>query len=161
MKKLTSSLSTFCCCLISFVWLMLLPSSSLINAAVVCPPESATSPCGCREYQLKLGTIYIDCYAQKLNDSQVSDILDIFLASPGVSPFSVLDLRFNQLTRIPTQMKSFKQLLLVLLIENSITSIESGDFNTTRHNPSISIGSQLTTIAPGSFKGFSSFVQSL
>ena len=61
------------------------------------------------------------------------------------------------LTRVPVQIRSFTQLELADFSENSITSIESGAFNLAdAANPLsfLDLGfNQLTTIAPGAFKG--------
>ena len=147
----------------AIVCFLLLSSSlhQLVQAAVVCPPKDAFQPCYCFEYIGKPDTITLDCLQKNLTDSRIGEILIVFLTTADISPVAQIDLTSNQLTRVPIQIRSFSELEDVFLDDNPITSIESGDFNTTRHNPSISIGSQLTTIAPGSFKGFSSFVQSL
>ena len=128
-------------------------------AAVVCPPAADYAPCNCTEFlPNKPGTIYLGCWGNQLNDSQVSDILDVFLKTPGVSPVGRSDLQFiQQLTRVPSQIKSFPQLNWVDLSTNGITSIESGAFNfTDAANPLKMLYlqyNQMTTIAPGAFKG--------
>ena len=144
--------------LVLLMQLLLLSSSSLVvNAAAVCPPATDNVPCSCYEWP-QSSTIDIYCYNQNLSDSQVSDILDAFLTTPGVSSsVGSLDLRLNRLTRVPPQMKLFPQLKTVMLEGNFITSIESGAFNfADATNPIryLTLGNnQLTTIAPGAFKG--------
>ena len=148
----------------------LLHLSVLVDADVICPPFEAISPCDCYDYTttefVRTNTTYLYCYYKYLTDSQMSDILDAYLATPNVSPVGRLQLSFNLLTRVPVQVKSFTQLVIADLSGNSfesggITSIESGAFNIADgaypletlfldHN-------QLTTIAPGAFKG-SNFV---
>ena len=146
-----------CYCFISISMALLLTSLSLANADVVCPPEAAYAPCGCSEYSEKPDTIYLNCYNRNLGDSKMSDILDAFLTTPGISPVGLLDLMSNRLTRVPTQMKFFNQLDYVYLNNNDITSIESGAFNfPDAANPILDLdlqNNQLTTIAPGAFKG--------
>lgn len=133
---------------------LLLSSVQLVQGAVTCPPDDAYAPCDCYEYIGKSETVTIDCQNQNLSDSKMSEILDVFLSTTNnISPVSEIDLTSNQLTRIPSQIRSFSQLVDVSLVDNPIKSIEAGDFNTTGHNPSIFIGNQLTTIAPGAFKG--------
>ena len=129
-------------------------SVQLVQAAITCPPDDAYAPCYCYEYIGKSETLTIDCQNRNLSDSKISEILDVFLTTTNnISPVSQIDLTSNQLTRIPRQIRSFSQLEDVFLIDNPIKSIEWGDFNTTGHNPSIFIGNQLTTIAPGAFTG--------
>ena len=65
----------------------------------------------------------------QLNDSQVNYILDAFLTTPGVSQVGDLNLRFNQLTRVPTQTNLFNQLKRVDLEVKFITSIDSANLD--------------------------------
>ena len=145
-------------CFISLMLMMLLPSSSLVNADIVCPPEADYAPCGCREYSKTPGTIYLNCQSQKLTDSQMSDILDAFLTTPGVSPVAFLSLEYGKLlTRVPSEVRLFNQLDWVFLSDNNITSIDSGAFNfPDAANPLGNLDlayNKITTIAPGAFKG--------
>ena len=138
-------------CRISLMLILLLPS--LVNADVTCPPAAAYEPCDCSEASSKPGTVILTC--DNLNDSKVSDILDAFLTTPGVSPLGDLNLSNNQLTRVPSQIKLFDKLEWVDLLINSITSIESGAFNfPNAANPIRYLhldDNQLTTIASGTF----------
>ena len=142
-----------------FVCLFFLVQLSVpVDADVICPPVEAISPCNCYEYQFKPTTTSLNCYFRNLNDSQASAILDAYLNTPNVSPVGQLLLNYNELlTRVPVQMKSFTQLSETFLSYNSFTSIESGAFNfTDGANPLqyLDLGfNQLTTIAPGAFKG--------
>ena len=127
-----------------------------VDADVICPPAEAISPCTCREYTTTTTNLF--CREMKLTDSQVSDILDAYLTTPNVSQVGQLLLNYNELlTRVPVQMKSFTQLSETFLSYNSFTSIELGAFNFTDDaNPLhyLDLGfNQLTTIAPGAFKG--------
>ena len=137
------------------VCLSFLHLSVQVEAATVCPPANVISPCACSQWTPT--TTYLNCQSRVLTDSQASAILDAYLKTPNVSPVGVLQLSNNLLTRVPDQMKSFTQLEYAILDFNSITSIESGAFNfTDAANPLRSLylsTNQLTTIAPGAFKG--------
>ena len=103
-------------------------------------------------------TTTLNCQSLNLTDSQASDILDAYLSTPDVSPVGVLYLNGNRLlTHIPIQINSFTPLSEAFLSYNSFTSIESGLFNLKdAANPLASLylnSNQLTTIAPGAFKG--------
>ena len=140
------------------VSLSLLKSSLLVEAFVICPPPETISPFDCTEFGTS-NTTSLDCYYKELTDSQVSDILDAYLATPNVSPVGQLRMGSNTLlTRIPVQMKSFTQLVVAAITVNPITSIESGAFNfadDTNPLKTLSFSSdQVTTIEPGAFKGF-------
>ena len=135
-----------------------LPKSSLlVDADFVCPPANVIYPCTCDGWAATTTKLYC-ASASNLTDSQVSDILDAYLSSPGVSPVGYLYLSNNRLlTRVPVQVKSFTQLEEAYLYDNSITSIESGAFSAPDDaNPLYLLelyGNQLTTIEPGAFKG--------
>ena len=160
----------YCCyfCLSMLMVLILKLSSSLVNADTVYQPEAAYLPCTCNQYSTPLsevdqyGIIALSCYGENLNDSRVSDILDAFITTPDVSPLTYLNLPSNNLTRVPTQIKSFDQILVVNLRSNAITSIQSSAFYLTdsyNSNPYTYpyfdlTSNQLTTIAPGAFTGF-------
>ena len=139
------------------VCLSFLHLSVQVEAATVCPPANAISPCDCGRGRDETTTSVV-CTSQHLTDSQTSAILDAYLATPNVSPVGGIDLYNNLLTRVPVQVKSFTQLQFVNFDDNSITSIESGAFNLAdAANPLsfLDLGfNQLTTIAPGAFKGF-------
>ena len=103
-----------CCC-------SLLLSSSLAEAAVTCPLIELYSPCDCTEW-MGTGTIRLSCSAINLTDSKAAESLQLFLTTPGVSPFGILKLDRNQLTRFPDQINQFPQLVRVQLDNNNITS---------------------------------------
>ena len=153
MKLSLASLSSCYC----FTSLLLLLSSSLVDAEVVCPPAADYAPCQCSDYFLKPGKILLTCKILKLGDSKISDILDAFLKTPGVSPVGCLELSSNQLTRVPSQMKLFDQLEWVELYNNNITFIESGAFNFPNASDPLQYldltYNKMTTIAPGTFTG--------
>jgi len=129
-----------------------------VESAVVCPPAEAYSPCKCVETAFvreiyKPGTIYLQCYERNLSDLRLSDILDAFLTTPGVSPVGKLGLSFNQLTKVPKQIKLLPQVVAVDLKGNNISSIESGAFNFTTLQFLEMQKSQVVNIAPGAFQG--------
>ena len=148
-----------CCyyCVFSFMMLtmMLVLPSSMVNAAVICPPEADYAPCTCDEF---LPTyIYLDCSAQNLGDFKMNDILKVFLTTPDVSPVRAMRLDFNPLTRVPIQIKSFDKLVEVSINNNTIFSVVSGAFsfpNATNPLQNLSFHrTPLSTIAPGAFTG--------
>ena len=127
----------------------------IVKADVVCPPPDTYAPCRCTEDLSKLGGVKLDCFERNLSDSNASNILDVFL-SPDISPISILNLSFNQLTRIPSQIRSFPHLQSVFITHNFIESIAFGDFNSTGRDTTLNFfHNQLTTIAPVAFTGFS------
>jgi len=104
---------------------------------------------------MEYGTLILECSRCNLTDSEVSDILDAFLSTPGVSPLLILNLSGNQLTRVPSQMQLFTELVVIEFQNNAIPSIESGTFNSNDDNWSLYLDSnQLTTIAPSAFRGW-------
>ena len=120
----------------SFVCFLLLTLSSVsvllanITDVVVCPPETAYTPCYCNEYSPGVLTLL----GRNLGDSRISEILDAFLLNDninGSSALGELELDLNQLTRVPDQIKYFPQLTLVSLDFNLITSLDSVAFNFT------------------------------
>lgn len=142
------------------IWLFFLSVVVIgnVESAVVCPAAAESySPCTCYEYGNQPGTIYLYCGEKNLDDSRVSEILDVFLTTPGVSTLGNLCLSTNQLTRVPDQVRLFPQLDFVWLNDNKInTSIRSGAFKFNKDTPVKNLDlqrSQLTSIAPGAFQG--------
>ena len=127
-----------------------------VEADVVCPAPDAYAPCRCTEdLPTNVGGIKLNCFDRNLSGLNASDILDAFLTTPDISPLSTLDLSFNQLISIPSQIRSFPHLQSVYIIHNSIESIAFGDFNITGRDTTLNFfNNQLTTIAPGAFAGF-------
>lgn len=151
--SILATLLSACC----FTLLLMLEGSA---AAVICPSAEAIAPCHCIEPFLYPGTVEIYCSGVSATDATVNAALDAFVKTPDVSPVTYLYLHNNSLTRIPDQVKSFSQLKFVDFWNNKITSIGAGAFNfEDASNPVLSLslyGTQLTTIAPGAFKGISS-----
>ena len=122
----------------------------------VCPPPDSYAPCSCIiDYsEENSDVIQLNCVSKNLTDSEISGILDIFLATPGVSPLGRLDLEYNQLTRIPNQIQFFPQLVWINLQDNKIESIVSGAFNFISTVEYLSLNlNPLATISPGAFQG--------
>ena len=89
----------------------------MINADVVFPEAAHYVPCYCTEYFKKPGTTYLNrnyAYYNQLNDWRVIDILDVFFTTPGIRPVGILTLNANHLTRVPSQIKLFDQIHLVI-----------------------------------------------
>jgi Leucine-rich repeat (LRR) protein len=95
-------------------------------------------PCLCLEidYSLRgeeasaaLWGIWFNCDGQQLNDDQMSHRLNLFLSSDNNirDMTRVVDLSNNLLTRIPIEMNQFRRLEKVVLSDNKITSIPSGE----------------------------------
>lgn len=129
----------------------------VIECAVVCPSASDYSPCACKESAREAGLIAISCPRLNLDDSTASKILDSFVNTAGVSPVGFVDFTTNQLTRIPTQIRMFAQLLGGTFEDNNISSIDYGAFDfrspTAVMQTLVLAYNNLKTIAPGAFQG--------
>jgi hypothetical protein len=127
----------------------------VLEAAVVCPPTAVYEPCSCSE-STSTGAIKLNCFNKNLGDAQVNELLDAFLATPGVSPLLNLDLTTNKLTRVPDQIRLFPEFNYISLSSNNITSpVGKCSFNFTDGTVvrylSLS-NNKVTTIAPGAFQ---------
>ena len=67
----------------------------------------------------------VNCAYSKLDDWQLSNILDVFLFSPNVSPVIELYASHNSLTKVPHQIPKFAALKEIKLGHNEITEIPS------------------------------------
>ena len=79
----------------------------------VCPPADKLEPCKCHVFgsgDKKEGTLSFDCFELYLGDEKISQVLDAFISTPGVSPLRELYLYKNNLTRIPDQVRHFTEL---------------------------------------------------
>ena len=128
------------------------------SSLLICPDQYEISPCECKCREVRSGeicrTVKLICYYNELNDSQVSEILEAYLATPDVSPLLELDLSENNLSRIPSQLSRFPHLVYVDFKLNNITYIQSGSFNFT--DPIIELHlekNELNHIEPGAFQG--------
>ena len=123
----------------------------------VCPPAAKLEPCKCHVFDIgekNEGTLKLDCSQSFLSDEQMSQVLDAFISSPGVSPLRELYLYKNNLTRIPDQIRHFTELDRVILNSNQIQLIKNGSFNFTRTLGLFSLNNNtLMTIESGAFDG--------
>ena len=128
---------------------------NVTECAVICPPSVNYYPCDCSEFGSS-NTISLNCNNKQLGDSKTADVLSAFVSTPGVSPVAWIDLHYNQLTRIPAQIRSFTKLVYIDISFNTIDVFKSGDFNFASSNKLTTLwgnGNQLTSIAPGAFGG--------
>ena len=132
----------------------LLPSPLQMDSdrtAVVCPNPNNYAPCECNDRGDE--TVILNCRGKMLDDSRVSEILDAFISTPGVSPLTSLNLWQNQLTRVPLQVKLLNQLEHLDLESNKITTVKSGAFKSNQLLSVFLSDNQLTSIDPGAFQG--------
>ena len=121
------------------------------TSAVICPDSSVVSPCICGDNGD--GTVSLNCFARNVNDDRVSTILDSFL-SAGITPLGYLNLGYNPMTHIPSQIPSFKQLFTVGLGSNELTIIKSKAFNFNAPLDLLDLRiNSISTIEPGAFQG--------
>ena len=73
--------------------------------------------------------MWLDCSSLNLDDWQTSRILETFLSSGNVNRLRLLNLKNNQLTHVPNQIRLFSHLTRLNLGRNKIRSIKSEDFN--------------------------------
>lgn len=118
-----------------------------------CPSPKLIAPCQCLKINSKANQL--NCSRRNLTDATACAILDAYLNTRSVTPLQYLDLRNNQLTRVPRQLKLFPQLQTVVLDENTISIVRWDDFNlTARLKYFISLsGNQLNVIEPGALQG--------
>ena len=134
----------------------------------VCPPADKLEPCKCHVFgsgDKKEGTLWFDCIELNLGDEKISQVLDAFISTPGVSPLRELYLYKNNLTRIPDQVRHFTELDHVFLESNEIKTIEKGSLNFTRTLYLFTLNdNKMITIEPGAFSGtvqdYSDFINS-
>ena len=67
--------------------------------------------------------------SDRLSDERVDHILSKIKMGPSVNTLTYLDLDGNNLTRIPTQLKTFQGLLGIFLQNQQIMDIQPGDFH--------------------------------
>ena len=95
-------------------------------------------------------------YGSQLGNELVSGILESILATTA-DTLTLVDLRGNNLTSIPTQIRSFSRLNRVHLAENMIQSVGRGSINFSGPGDYPSFidlnGNGLETIAPDAFQG--------
>jgi hypothetical protein len=126
-------------------------SSYSCAKTVICPDSSVVSPCVCGDNGD--GTVSLNCFARNVNDDRVSTILDSFL-SDGITPLGYLNLGYNPMTKIPSQIPSFKQLFTVGLGSNELSIIKSKAFNFNVPLDLLDLRiNSISVIEPGAFQG--------
>ena len=93
--------------------------------SAVCPSKPQLySPCECSARGDGL-TSKLDCSNKGLDDQLISDILDAFILDDSGRFLGHLDLKDNQLSQIPHQVKLLKQLVMVDMDQDNIPTTES------------------------------------
>ena len=128
------------------------------SGQTICPDSSLISPCICSDNSDGVTTA-LNCFARNVNDDRVSDILDIFLSPASrVSPLGNINLAYNFLTKVPSQIPSFSALQNIEWAFNSISSVDNKAFDFTSPadlldlRANILVG-QITSIEVGAFLG--------
>lgn len=124
------------------------------TAGIVCPPKEAIAPCGCALGWS--GGIDLDCSDLYLGDAKISELLDIYLTTPGLDPLTSLYLSSNNLTYIPHQLKLFPKLEHMDIDDNNYRAIEKNSFNfqvSAKTRIELDDCRSISTIAPGAFRG--------
>ena len=145
------SLLTRCRVFIFFIFYF----SNFIVIRRKCPSRDNISPCTCNFLEEITGTsVLLSCFDREVNDTKIGEILTSYIATPNVTPLSVLDLSYNSLTQIPKEVVLFSALVDVNLNHNNIRSIPFDAIHCSSKCRSISlVGNQLTNIEPGAFQG--------
>ena len=114
--------------MLSIALLLALGPLSPVTGDVICPPEELWRwCCYCTEYTD--GVIAFRAFNELTSDTKVSDMLDVLLNTPGISPVGLLDIGANYLTQVPYQTLLFPKLQELGLGANKLTVIKSGTFN--------------------------------
>jgi len=94
---------------------------------VGCPPSASISPCTCLSYQFNASTtsLELNCNSLNLTDSQLSNVLNVFLYPQYISPVVSIYASQNKLTQVPSQISQFKTLANLNLDFNQIANISS------------------------------------
>ena len=119
----------------------------------MCPSSQLIEPCQCGFYG-EIDRSNLFCTGRKLNDTEMSRILDIFLSHPNVSALGKLSLGSSRLTQVPKQIPRFPQIDHVDLDFNQIKSIQSGAFNFTKKLVKLTLrGNSMRIIDSNAFQG--------
>ena len=81
---------------------------------------------------ITLNGLYVSCYGQSLNDSQLSNIWNVLVSPQYISPVDAIYASNNQLTQVPNQIGKCKANALLALIYPTIKSLISRFFQWTR-----------------------------
>jgi len=129
--------------------------SPMSEAQVRCPTVVRILPCQCTEDTYGGGgPTQLRCYRLNVEDQTISDVLDVYLTTPLLSPLSRLDAFRKRLTKIPEQLPRFPRLNSVQLHRNNIHHIPSGAFNFNSDLFILNLSfNELTIIESGAFQG--------
>ena len=132
------------------------PPTTTHSLIVGCPSSTSISPCTCDTvyYNNTLNGLSINCEFQNLTDSQLSNVLDVFLSPQYVSPVFRIKAYQNKLTRVPSQISHFKAAYTIDFSNNQITNISSFSGTIAPSNSMINIiltGNKITSIPSGIF----------
>ena len=132
--------------------------TSCVNGQINCPDSSLVSPCVCGDNGDGL-TVSLNCFARNVNDAKVSDILDAFLApSSRANPIGYLNLGYNPITAIPSQVTSLRELHTVGMGSTDVSIIKTNAFNFRREANLIDFRLCLINkIESGAFQGTREF----
>ena len=116
-------------------------------------------PCQCNTNKTKLrNTFRLDCSNRNLTNSRAGELLTVFISDAQmVKQLEEIDLSYNQLTKVPFEIRFFHQTWLIDLSHNKIHSVQSGAFNcsaTQRRPVKIALDSnKITSIEAKAFQG--------
>ena len=119
-----------------------------------CPSEESYSPCKCRGDVFDDLALLLDCDEHDLDDQRVSEILTAFLNDQNADPLRVFRAEYNQLTKIPDEIKLFPQLQQLYLYSNNIEIISTGSLTFNAAESIVGLGYSVKTIEPGAFVGW-------
>jgi len=132
----------------------------LIGCVCGCPiSRNDYWPCQCNINKTKVGnSIHLDCSSRNLTNSRAGEILQVFLSDQKtIQQLEEINLSYNQLTKVPFEIRFFHQTWLIDLSHNKIHSVPSGAFNysaTQRQPVKIALDSnKITSIEAKAFQG--------
>jgi len=130
----------------------------LITLAHGCPTSRNNySPCECiTNNNAEIGAIQLQCSNKKLTDSRASAILRAFISIPAMTKrMEELNFAHNRLSKVPVEIRRFRQPRIINLSHNKIRSVPSGAFKLfSNYSTRISLdGNRITTIQPRAFRG--------
>ena len=123
-------------------------SLSAINCQ--CPAISIV-PCTCVPTTGSNTTLTISCASQSLSDSAMAAIVNEI---PVTTPVDTIDLSGNQLSKVPSGLPQYQQLVSVNISSNAITTVNSGDLTVDGSVTNLDMSSNvITTISSNSLPG--------
>ena len=129
-------------------------SNCLVNGAIVCPSPTDYAPCSCTDYSGDGIGLWLNCLNKNLDDDQISEILNSFLATPVVGPLKAVTLFQNRLNRVPDQIRQLDQLVYLNFEYSFITMIPKDAFNFSTQLEELDlIHNRMIGIEAGAFQG--------